>query len=44
MEQFDKGYAQGCKQVIECVSKWLDEDTIESLKEKFSITEESIDD
>lgn len=34
------GYKAGAKAVIEKVSKWLDEDTIESLKEEFNLKEE----
>ena len=34
------GYKAGAKAVIQRVSKWLDEDTIQSLYEEFEIKEE----
>lgn len=37
---YEDGYKQGCKDVIERVGKWLDEDTIETVMESFGIKEE----
>lgn len=34
-EELDKAYKKGAEDVIYRVSNWLDEDTIESLKEEF---------
>lgn len=35
MEDLDKAYAAGARDVISRVSRWLDEDTVEALKEEF---------
>lgn len=34
-EELDKAYKKGAKDVIDRVSDWLDEDTIQSLREDF---------
>lgn len=34
-EELDKAYKEGAEDVINRVSNWLDEDTIQSLREDF---------